>query len=398
MDRQVGAAILDLRRSSWAVTDRALCVVDLVDELGVFRRDQEPAIGRSLLDLVPELVGCEDVLAALLSGECPRWDLPLVRCPACAGDEVYVMMVDVPYRSTDGTIAGVLHYVEDATPVAARERSVSQRHNELHLLEGQLTRHNQQMAAAITELQRLDTLKSSFVSVAAHELRSPLASIHAYLELLVDGAFDPLTSAQHDAVMVVIGGTRRLLDITEQLLDVTRIEAGRMEIVLQPTDLGALLGEVVAEFRPRVEAKGQLLRLVVADDLPLALCDATRAAQIVGNLVSNAYHYTPQGGRIDVTLTRSTQVGFLEVAVADTGFGIAPEERERLFHRFTRSDSARRTGERGTGLGLHITRSLVELHGGRIWFDSEVNVGTTFHVTFPLADGEEGEHAGVPAG
>jgi signal transduction histidine kinase len=229
-------------------------------------------------------------------------------------------------------------------------------------------------------------VKSAIVSVVAHELRSPLASMLAHLELLLDGEFGPLTPAQHDSVMVVLGGARRLLEITEELLDATCIEAGRMEIVLQPTDLGRLLSDVVAEFRPIVETKGQSLTLAIAPELPHALCDATRVAQIAGNLIGNAHKYTPAGGTIAVGLSAARDEACLEVSVADTGVGIAPEESAQLFDRFSRTDRGRRTGECGTGLGLHITRSLVELHRGRIWFDSTPGEGTTFHVTFPVSD------------
>ena len=160
----------------------------------------------------------------------------------------------------------------------------------------------------------------------------------------------------------------------------------RLDLLLEPTDLGTIIAQVVAEYHPRVEAKGQTLCVRVPDGLARALCDRTRAAQIVGNLVSNAHKYTPPGGTITLSLGPAPDEGFLEVVVADTGVGIAPEEREHLFHRFYRTDSARRTGEGGTGLGLHIARSLVDLHGGRVWFESQVGRGTVFHATFPATE------------
>jgi signal transduction histidine kinase len=132
------------------------------------------------------------------------------------------------------------------------------------------------------------------------------------------------------------------------------------------------------------KAQGQSLTLQVSQDLPLVLCDGRRAAQVAGNLVGNAIKYTPCEGRIVVGLGRSPEDGFLLLSVQDTGVGIHAAEQAAVFDRFFRSRSAQ--GINGTGLGLHIARWLVELHGGRIWLESDVERGSTFYVTFPLAD------------
>jgi signal transduction histidine kinase len=156
--------------------------------------------------------------------------------------------------------------------------------------------------------------------------------------------------------------------------------------VLQPTDLLALVEAVAAEFRPQLEAKAQHLTLRAPPGLPPALCDETRAAQIISNLLSNASKYTPQGGLITVSMAPAEEKGFLQISVADNGVGIPAEDQPKLFDRFIRARNAILTGSSGAGLGLYITRSLVELHGGRIWFVSEPGKGSTFHVTFPIAD------------
>jgi signal transduction histidine kinase len=235
-------------------------------------------------------------------------------------------------------------------------------------------------------LQRLDEMKSMFVSVAAHELRTPLASISGYVEMLLDEEVGSLTNDQREYLDIVQGSAHRLLTITNNLLDVTRMEAGRIELVLQPTELPALVEAVVAEFEPQLEAKAQRLTLRASPDLPLALCDEMRAAQIIGNLLSNASKYTHQGGLITISVTRAEEEGFLRVSVKDNGVGIAVEDQVKLFSRFFRAEKAGVTQASGAGLGLFITRSLVELHGGRIWFGSQPDKGSTFHVTFPMAD------------
>jgi signal transduction histidine kinase len=142
-----------------------------------------------------------------------------------------------------------------------------------------------------------------------------------------------------------------------------------------------------------LEGRAQQFTLRIPSDLPSALCDEARAAQIIGNLLSNASKYTPRGGQIAVTVAFAEEGGFLEVSVADNGVGIPANDQPRLFDRFFRAQSAVLTGASGAGLGLDITRSLIELHGGRIWFESELGKGSTFHVTFPITD----EPASIPA-
>jgi signal transduction histidine kinase len=266
------------------------------------------------------------------------------------------------------------------------EQQVTQHRNELRLLRDQLAKQNLKLAATNAELRHLDQIKSEFVSVAAHELRTPLSSIMGYIEILLDEDFDPLTDQQRDFLQVVERGAHRLLSITNNLLDVTRIETGRIELWLEPTDLPALIESVASEFSLQLEAKAQRLTLRAVPGLPPALCDQVRAAQIIGNLLSNANKYTPEGGLIVVSVTQAEEQGFLKISVADDGVGISPEDQERLFDRFFRAESARLTRATGAGLGLHITHSLVEQHGGRIWLESELDQGSTFYVTFPMAD------------
>jgi signal transduction histidine kinase len=253
-------------------------------------------------------------------------------------------------------------------------------------LQDQLTRQNAELAAANVELRRLDELKSAFVSVAAHELRTPLAPIRGYVEVLLDEDVGRLNDDQREYLETVERSARRLLTLTGNLLDVTRIEAGRVELVLQPTDLSALVKAIAVEYGRQLEGRAQQFTLLIPSDLPPALCDEARAAQIIGNLLSNASKYTSQGGQIVVTVRPAEEDGFIKVSVADTGVGIPVEDQPKLFTRFFRAQSAVLTRASGAGLGLYIVRSLIELHGGRIWFESELGKGSTFYVTFPIAD------------
>jgi signal transduction histidine kinase len=386
MDPAISQSILQDRRIAYAVTDRSLKVVEIEDTAGMLSRNHTASLGRSLLKLVPELLGSEGVLADILDENLPRFELDWINRETEAGRTVYLAMVDLPYRDERGQIAGLIHVVEDVTEIGTLRQRLTQQRNELRLLQRQLAHQNLELAAANAELRRLDEMKTMFVSVAAHELRTPLTSIKGYTEVLMDEDVGPLNSVQQQYLQILEGAAERLLHITNSLLDVTRIETGRMELVLEPTNLQGLVEGVIAEHRPHVEAKAQRLELHIAPDLPPALSDRTRAVQIVDNLISNATKYTPRGGAITVRLAPAAEAGFLQVSISDDGLGIAKEEQSKLFGRFFRAGSAAEAQAGGTGLGLYITRSLVEQHGGRIWFESELTKGSTFHVTFPIAD------------
>jgi signal transduction histidine kinase len=147
-----------------------------------------------------------------------------------------------------------------------------------------------------------------------------------------------------------------------------------------------LVNIIVMEYTPQIAAKAQQLTVVAPDGLPAILCDTLRASQILSNLISNATKYTAKGGSISITVQHAPDEGFLLVIVRDDGVGIPSSEHKKIFERFFRASSAMLAGVAGAGLGLHIVRALVELHGGRIWLESEIGQGTTFYVTFPLAD------------
>ena len=207
-----------------------------------------------------------------------------------------------------------------------------------------------------------------------------------YLELLTGGDAGSLSDRQMDYLRTAEVAAHRLLRITNDLLDVARLEAGRLELVLQPTDLAALVAAVAAEQATQLQAKSQRLSLLASADLPPALCDAVRAEQIIGNLIANAGKFSPPDTTIDVCLTEATEPGYLQVSITDRGVGISPEHQAVLFKPFGRIGGAGATGADGAGLGLFIARSLIDLHGGRIWYESLPGEGATFHVIFPTAD------------
>jgi len=234
-----------------------------------------------------------------------------------------------------------------------------------------------------TERVRLERLKSEFVATASHELRSPLTSIKGFVELLA-ATSDQLSERQREFVEIIELSTNRLVDLVDDLLDVARVEAGRVEIHRRPTDMAETVREVAMLIRPRIDDKAQLLAVDVPDDLPPALADPSRMRQILTNLITNAHLYTQSGGTISVALRASTHYVVLEVA--DDGRGMSEEEVEHAFDRFYRGHGhGSHSHPSGTGLGLAIVRALVELHGGSVTVASEVGEGTRFTVRIPRA-------------
>jgi len=387
MNPTVTQAILQDRKISYFITNHQFQVTEISDAVGVFEDTAyQTIVGRDLLDLVPELVGSEAALQDILNGTLSRLELSLVNLEMIPGQTVYLMLVNLPYRDAVGQIKGLIHVVQDVTEIGQVQQQLAQHRNELRLLRDQLTRQNEELTAANAELSRLGELKSKFVSIAAHELQTPLTTINGFVEVLLDVEVGPLTTDQREYLEIVQRSAHRLVNIVRNLLDVTRIEAGRIELVLKPKNLEQLIRDLSLEFKPQLDAKSQTFKLVLTPNLPFGLCDEARVAQILGNLVSNAIKYTPEEGRVGIKLSLAKEEGFIQISVRDNGIGISAEDQIGLFKRFFRAGNAGLTGATGTGLGLHITRSLVELHGGEIWFESALNQGTTFSFTLPVAE------------
>jgi signal transduction histidine kinase len=245
-------------------------------------------------------------------------------------------------------------------------------------------------------LEDVNQLKSEFVTVVSHELRTPLTAITGYIELLLEGQMGPLVAAQRQCLDMVTHNADRLVELIDDLLDIARIEAGKVELKRTTLDLTRLIQEVATVLHPPIEAKGQRLTLELAAALPTTSGDAERVRQILTNLLSNAHKYTPPGGCITVAARR--EAGRVRIDVHDTGIGLSPEDQARLFTKFFRAQQPMTREVGGTGLGLAITRSLVELHGGAITVTSVPGQGSTFSFTLPARQEPEGTAAGAAPG
>ena len=248
------------------------------------------------------------------------------------------------------------------------------------------------LVAALRDISReaeIERLKNEFISTVSHELRTPMTSIKGYTDLLFLGMAGGLTDAQRSFLQIIKSNADRLTALVNDILDISRIETGRLRLIIEPLDLGEIVSQVVAAFHEQYREKGLGLEWEEVKGLSEVRGDAARVTQILNNLIANAWHYTPSGGRVTVSVQPLD--GFLQVDVADTGIGIAPDEIGRIFDRFYRVDHPTVQEAGGTGLGLSIVKMFVEMLGGDIWVESALEVGSTFSFTLPLVSAEAPE-------
>jgi len=263
-----------------------------------------------------------------------------------------------------------------------------------------LTRLTDHAAIAISnaqlfgEVQRANLAKSDFVSFVAHELKNPMTSIKGYTELLAGGAVGQINDMQTNFLQTIRSNVERMSTLVSDLNDNSKIEAGRLRLEYKATNASDLVDDVVRTLTRQIDDKKQTLEISVPPSLPPMWADNTRVGQVLTNLLSNAHKYTPESGTIQIGVEETANQWDLDGAprvihlwVKDNGIGLSVEDQQKMFQKFFRSDDPKAREAPGTGLGLNITKSLVEMQGGRIWFESEYRTGTTFHFTVPVAEG-----------
>ncbi|HET6486173.1 MAG TPA: ATP-binding protein [Spirochaetia bacterium] len=251
----------------------------------------------------------------------------------------------------------------------------------------ELRASNQKSEQLAVEARQASQAKSDFLAAMSHELRTPLHHIIGFTELVLEGVDGPLTDGQRECLGDVVFSSRHLLSLIEDILDLSKVEAGKPQIHPSPVDLRALVERSVVMVRDRAQRH----RITIGIELPavpaVLVADQRMMRQIAYNLLSNAVKFTPDDGRVSLTLAVEANGGELEAAelrVTDTGVGIRPEDLERIFEPFVQVGATPGGGAEGTGLGLPLTRKLVELHGGRVWAESEgLGKGSTFRVRLP---------------
>ncbi|NDJ59621.1 MAG: GAF domain-containing protein [Chloroflexi bacterium] len=240
----------------------------------------------------------------------------------------------------------------------------------------------------VTRDVEVDRMKSEFISNVSHELRTPMTSIKAYADLLMINGAGPLSDQQKMFVSKVKSNADRMTSLVNDLLNISRIDTGNERLKLESVDMADLIRKVLTNLQGREhhERKQLTINFTVAPDMPPIIGDSLKLTQIVTNLIDNAFNYTYAGGKIEVEAKRAAERGYVLVTVADTGIGIPEDFQSRIWDRFERyEEHALVMDVPGTGLGLPIVKTLVEMHRGKIWFDSEVNRGTTFYLLLPIS-------------
>jgi signal transduction histidine kinase/DNA-binding response OmpR family regulator len=244
----------------------------------------------------------------------------------------------------------------------------------------------------ISREAEMERMKNEFISTVSHELRTPMTSIKGYTDLLIGEKMGALSEQQRRFVHVIKTNADRLTALVNDFLDISRMETGRVKLKMESLDMIALVHTVADNFRGQMVEKELELVLDLPARLPLVRGDEDRVIQILENLTSNAWKYTPAGGK--VTVRAGVTDDFVQIDVSDTGIGIAEKDQEHIFDRFYRTEQAEVRAVDGTGLGLSIVKMLIDLLGGDIWVESRENQGTTFSFTLPIAPQTTSEPSG----
>ncbi|MBC7262797.1 MAG: GAF domain-containing protein [Chloroflexi bacterium] len=241
----------------------------------------------------------------------------------------------------------------------------------------------------VTSQKELDRMKSDFLSVVSHELKTPLHSIKGFVDIILMGKTGEINEVQRDFLQTVMDQATQLQNLINDLLEFSRLESGQVKLRPEPMSLYEVADRVVGRLKPLADQGGVNLKSDIAADFTVIEADAARVEQVITNLVDNAIKFTPSGGR--VVISAEDRGNHVQVSVSDTGIGIPPEEQERIFDRFYQVEKGPTRSYRGTGLGLTICKHIVEHHHGRIWVESREGEGSVFHFTLPkrMPDQEE---------
>jgi PAS domain S-box-containing protein len=330
-------------------------------------RSRDQVIGTPFQDYFTDSVLAEDVIRRVLREvRVTNYELTVKTLGASGVD---VSCNASTLRDADGRLKGIFAAARDITEQKRLRQELEQRNRELEVQNHRVEEANR--------------LKSEFLANMSHELRTPLNSIIGFSEFLISQPDNGLTPEQRDQIADVYSSGNHLLQLINDILDLAKVESGRIDIMPEPFSPRTALDEVSSVVRPMVDQKQVALRIHVPDDIPSVTLDPLRFKQILFNLLSNATKFTPAGGTIDVTLERREPGRFL-LSVCDTGIGISPESQARLFRQFEQLEVGPGRRYPGSGLGLYLTKKIIELQSGTIDVRSEVDHGTTFFVDLPL--------------
>ena len=234
----------------------------------------------------------------------------------------------------------------------------------------------------VTKEREIDRAKTEFVSLASHQLRTPLSTISWYVQMVLNGDAGEISTEQRDYLNEVYGGSRRMIELVNALLNVSRIELGTFAVEPEKVDITKISDEVVKEMKPQIKNKKINLDVYYDPKIDILQLDPSLIRIVFQNLISNAVKYTPEKGRVDLSIKKKEKE--ILVSVIDSGYGIPKKDHKKIFTKLFRADNVKEKDSTGTGLGLYITKSIVEQSGGKIWFESAKDKGTRFYFTIPI--------------
>jgi PAS domain S-box-containing protein/diguanylate cyclase (GGDEF)-like protein len=298
-----------------------------------------------------------------------------------------------PIVDEKGELYGSVHIAKDISDIIRRENELKAAKEELEIEAWGLGKANEgikmlykEIEAKNAQLQKVDQLKSDFVSSVSHELRTPLAIMKEGVSLVLDKVTGEINPKQEKSLQAVYTNINRLAQLINDLLDISKIEAGKIQLKKSLTDICALLKDTVSKWETEAARKNQQLSAACPAEQINIYLDPDKIVQVINNLVSNAIKFTPEQGKIEAGLIDHQDK--VEVFVADSGMGIPDEDKAKVFGKFEQFSRAPGAGAKGTGLGLAITKELINLHEGSIKFDSRFNTGTRFTFYLPKIDSE----------
>lgn len=345
--------------------------------LSLLRTPGLDVIGQPIANVLWEFVGAEEILMDVLHGMTPHYQLNQVHREQPDGSLSYLSFQVTAVRPRDPS-SGLLLLVEDTTAYGRLQQALVQDRNELRLLKQQLEQANK-------ELTELNQLKSLFLSMAAHDLQTPLTAIFGYADLLLSSIPHASVEQQQDFLETIRAQANRLSRLVTDLLDLDQIEQGTLNIV----PMECLLNELVTEVSDVVRVEAHQRQITMEVDLPaepvLLWADPDKLRQILYNLVGNALKYTLSGGFVHIRVSQEQES--ITLIVADSGLGMSETQLANLFTLYYRTEEATNRRIKGKGLGLYIVKSLVEAHYGRISLTSQPQQGTTFTITLPKKAG-----------
>ena len=261
--------------------------------------------------------------------------------------------------------------------------------NERKRAEEQIRKLNTELQRQVKELMKIDKMKSEFISIASHELRTPLAAIKNAVQLVLNEKTGEINENQSKFLSMADRNINRLTNILNNILDLAKIESGKMEVNIEDVDLRPSIEFILSSFQTQADEKSLQLKMEIPEDFPNIYGNREKIEQILTNLVGNALKFTPEGGEVSVSAKLfQKEKDMVVISIRDSGIGIAKNEQEKIFEKFYQAEGSLQRSVGGTGLGLSITKGLVEAHQGKIWVESEVGKGSTFSFSLRVSKGE----------